>query len=201
MSGEDQMEGFKPRNSLGRSPPGGFHSRDFLPSSKAAVDKPSPVLTEKPKGNSDSRKKKRSPEVLASTAKTSAERGKRAKITKNLIYTDSSSDSEEEVSRHEESEGSEGANLDLTLYDDSSIDKTLEEFGNFINGLLQKRKTITDPTAKQALDYIMIIKKETQKNLLKYPNLKGRYEESKRVNRELMDMREVHKKIVRTHRK
>lgn len=60
-----------------------------------------------------------------------------------------------------------------------------------INGLMIKKRAVSGVAAKKAQEYMIKIKDEYLKMRLKYTNLKGRYEESCRVNRELMDMRSM----------
>lgn len=193
MDDQDTSEqaGFKPRTSLGRSPPGGSNSNSntltapptfiaskaFHPSAARAL--PEKELGKEKEKDKETKKKKRSP--------TDQNRRKRLKSQGRALESGSSSD---------EGEGTEKDDDEEEISTSAIIDEACEGLCGLLESIFASRKAITAAQLNKIKELTVTLKKEVRTAQLNYATLTGKYEEVKRANREILQMKAQHDKFL-----
>lgn len=203
----DKDDPFTPRTSLGRSPPQtlapppvNIETKARLPTSQAIVDKegagPSVSLPKEQK------RKKRSPDESRGSGNRKEkvmkrDTGKPLRV-RMALTTEEESGAESSVSEDEEEEGRKGEGARLRR---AALDHELTELSTFIMDVAKKKKSITVMSAQKLQDAIRIIKEGIEDLKMEHSEIKGKYLESVRVNKDILNWRSSQEKYIKAQTK
>lgn len=193
---------FKPRSSLGRSPPGGLAPPPILIESKAKHPLTKERNLTNPGGSSTSKeslkenkRKERSPEELKAPKKKSKDTDKRLKIAR--VITSSDEDSNDEPSSSEEDAEKSSENTEITATQQVMLSDAIHNLTALLTDLMAKKKTLTASVSQTAKAYLKQIGEGVDGMKVAYATLKGKYKEAGKINYQLMEFRNGHEKFIK----
>lgn len=202
---KDRDDPFTPRTSLGRSPPQtlapppvSIETRARLPTSRTIADRDKEGAGPSVNLPKEQKRKKRSPDEGRGSANQKEKVPKRdtGKPLRVRIAssTEEGSGAESSCSEDEEEEDKRGEGAFRRRV---ALDREMTELSTFIMEVAKKKKSITVLAAQKLQDAIRKIKEGVEDIKMEHAEIKGKYLESVRVNKDILNWRSSQEEYIK----